>query len=234
MALFRFGRGWSEAEMRGYLAALKDRPVNFDTPIAEMTTSAGWTVDESDDEIGAESPGPPVSDGMFERSKHAIINYDFSDPSIVVGHFDPAVPPVGRDMLLELKVLGFRFLCGVRLHSLREEHYADASYFGFRYDTLEGHVERGYEWFLLTKDHETGRVHFQIEAHWRIGQFPNLWSKVGFYLIGEHYRSLWRRRAPERLRRVAHQAIASPIAPSGGLAHRGDETPVRTDAEAAR
>ena len=29
----------------------------------------------------------------------------------------------------------------------------------FRYDTLEGHIERGYEWFLLTKDHATGGIH---------------------------------------------------------------------------
>jgi len=121
MALFRFGRGWSDREMRGYLDALKDRTVNFDTPMEEMTAANGWTIDGSEDEIGTEPEGPPLPDGVFARAKQAIINYDFSDPSIVVGHFDPETNPVGRDMLLELKVLGFRFLCGVRVHSVRDE-----------------------------------------------------------------------------------------------------------------
>jgi uncharacterized protein (UPF0548 family) len=214
--------------MRGYLAALKDRPVNFDTPIEQMIVSNGWTVDGSEDEIGIEPEGPPVSDGVFGRAKQAIINYDFSDPSIVVGHFDPETNPVGRDMLLELKVVGFRFLCGVRVHSIREEYEGNTSYFGFRYDTLAGHVEEGYEWFLLTKDHATGGIHFKIEAHWRMGQFPNWWSRIGFMFIGEQIRSMWRHRAPERLRKVAHELVTTPIAVEGGLAHRGNDTPVRT------
>ena len=228
MALWRFGGGWSEETMRHYLAALEHRPVNFDTPPEEMTPANGWTVDGCENEIGTEPEGPPAADGLFERAKQAIINYDFSDPSIVVGHFDPATPAAGRNMLLELKVLGFRFLCGVRVHGVRDDLEHGTSYFGFRYDTLAGHIERGYEWFLLTKDHETGGVHFKIEAHWQPGQFPTLWSKVGFKLIGEHYRTLWRHRAPERLRRIARQPATVPIAVPGRLAHRGDESPVRT------
>ena len=96
-------------------------------------------------------------------------------------------------------------------------------------DTSNG----GFEWFLLTKDHSTGGIHFKIQAHWRLGQFPNFWSKLGFKLLGEHYRSLWRQRAPERLRRVAHQPVTAPIAGPGQLAHRGDERPARTDPEPA-
>jgi uncharacterized protein (UPF0548 family) len=233
MALTRFGGGWSEKTMWRYLAELKGRTVNFDTPLEQMTLANGWTIDGSEDEIGTEPEGPPIPDGVFARAKQAIINYDFSDPSIVVGHFDPESPVVGRDMLLELKVLGFRFLCGVRVHSVREEYDGNTSYFGFRYDTLEGHIERGFEWFLLTKDHATGGVHFKIEAHWRLGQFPTWWSKVGFKLIGERYRSLWRQRAPERLRRIAHQPVTAPIAVPGHLAHRGHESPVRTDPDPA-
>ena len=229
MALFRFGVPFTDRKLRSYLNALRDRPVNFDTPVEQMTVEHGWIVDGSHDEIGTEPQGPPVHDGIFARARQAIINYDFSDPSIVVGHFDPTTPPVGRDMLLELKVLGFRFLCGARVMEVRDDYDGNTTYFGFRYDTLEGHIERGYEWFLLTKDHETGGIHFRIEAHWQLGQFPNLWSKIGFKLIGEHYRATWRRRAPARLRRIAHQPVSVPIAVPGDLAHRGGETGERTD-----
>src|SRR4051812_41175445 len=112
MALWRFGGGWSEGAMRSYLTALESRTVNFDAPLEQMTAANGWTIDGSDDEIGTEPEGPPLPDGVFARARQAIINYDFSDPSIVTGHFDPATPVVGRNMLLEIKVMGFRFLCG--------------------------------------------------------------------------------------------------------------------------
>jgi uncharacterized protein (UPF0548 family) len=230
VALWRLGRGWTEAELRAYLDDLKGRTVNFDIPPAQMTPANGWIVDGAEAvPIGREAPGPPEPDGHYERAKQAIQNYDFSDPTILVGHFDPKLPFVGRDMLLEMKVLGFRFLSGCRVHSVREESDEGATTFGFRYDTLEGHIERGFEWFLLVKEHETGLIHFTIEAHWKLGDFPNWWSAVGFKVIGERYRALWRRRAPERLRRLAHQpAAAKPVATGGRLAHRGDEAPQRT------
>jgi uncharacterized protein (UPF0548 family) len=231
MALWRFGRGWSESEMKAYLAELADRPVNFSDPIETMTAEHGWTIDGDRASLGTEPEGPPQPDGFYTRARQAIVNYDFSDPSIVVGHFDPEADLLGRDMLLEIKVLGFRFLNGVRVMDIREEVEHDTTLFGFRYDTLEGHIERGFEWFLLTKDHATGDIHFRIEAHWRPGDFPSWWSRLGFLLFGDAFRRLWRHRAPERLRRLAHQPSAKPLAAPGKLAHRGDETPRRTEPE---
>jgi uncharacterized protein (UPF0548 family) len=215
--------------MRAYLAELKDRPVSFDDPPEGITPERGWTIDGDSASLGTEPEGPPLPDGFFARARQAIVHYDFSDPRIVVGHFDPEAPLVGRDMLLEIKVWGLRFLNGVRVTAAREDADHGTSYFGFRYDTLEGNIERGFEWFLLSKDHETGEIHFRIEAHWRLGDFPNWWSRLGFRLVGEHYRVLWRHRAPLRLRRLAHQPVPSqPVAAPGRLAHRGDESPRRT------
>lgn len=226
---YRYGRGWTEPELRRMLDELAERRVNVDEAPERMTPAHGWTIDGSHDHLGSESPGPPVRDGLFLRARQGVLHYDFSDPTIVEGHFDPDVPPVGRNMLLELKVLGFHFLGGCRVTEVRDEAEEGTSYFGFRYDTLEGHIERGFEWFLLTKDHATGEVHFRIEAHWKLGDFPSWWSRVGFRLIGEHYRRLWRRRAPDRLRRLARHPAEVPIAPEGALAHRGHERPTRTE-----
>ena len=229
MALWRFGRGWPDATMKAYLEELSHRTVNFDTPIEQMTPENGWTVDGSEAQIGVEATGPPQPDGLFERARQGLINYDFSDPRIAVGHYDPKAPFVGRDMLLEIKVLGFRFLNGVRVHSVRQETDGERTVFGFRYDTLDGHIERGYEWFLLAKQHATGEVIFKIEAHWRLGDFPNWWSKLGFKLFGERFRTMWRHRAPERLRKLAHKPQEKAVAAPGELAHRGDVNPQRAD-----
>jgi uncharacterized protein (UPF0548 family) len=230
MSDWRIGRSWTEGELEQYLASLNERPVNFETPVEEMIPEHGWTVDGSHDQIGTEAAGPPEPDGAFERARQGIINYDFSDPRIVEGHFDPKVPLVGRDMVLEIKAFGImRFLGGVRVHSVREECTDDQSLFGYRYDTLRGHIERGYEWFLLTKDHRTGEVWFQIEAHWRLGDFPTWWSRVGFKLFGENFRRLWRHEAPLRLKQLTRKEPQEQIAAPGRLAHRGDPTPRPTE-----
>jgi uncharacterized protein (UPF0548 family) len=228
MAIWRFGRGWSDAALQEYLKLWSTHPVNFDVPLAEMTQANGWTIDGAHSIIGQEAPGAPLPDGFFSRARQALINYDFSDPNIVVGHFDPESEFVGRTMLLEIKVWGLHFLSGVRVHSVRDEIAAHNTVFGFRYDTLEGHIERGFEWFLLTKDHASGAIDFKIEAHWRLGQFPNWWSKLGFKLVGEKNRERWRRGALERLTRLANQPQEKAAAPPGELAHRGDEKPQRT------
>jgi uncharacterized protein (UPF0548 family) len=229
MALWRFGRGWSDDEMKHYLTALADRSVGFDVDPDTMTRENGWTVDGIDAEIGFEPPGPPLPDGLFKRCHDALVNYDFSDPRIVEGHFDPHSELVGRNILLEIKVFGLRFLNGARVHSVCDEVGKAGSILGFRYDTLEGHIERGYEWFLLTKNHQTGEIRFKIEAHWKLGDFPNWWSRMGFKIVGERFRELWRREAPFRLKRAAERARVQPAPPPGELAHRGDPRPKRTE-----
>jgi uncharacterized protein (UPF0548 family) len=226
---WRFLRGWSEEELKAYLVGLARRSINYTAVFEEMTPENGWTIDGTDKVIGTEPTGPPLADGHYARAKQAIINYDFSDPRIVMGHFDPHVPFTGRNMALEIKAFGLHFLTGTRVEGVREESDEKCTVFGFRYDTLTGHFEQGLEWFLLTKDHATGEIRFRIEARWRVGMFPNFWSRWGFLLLGEWFRTLWRHRAPERLRRLAHQPVAKPMAAPGELAHRGDTQPQRTE-----
>jgi uncharacterized protein (UPF0548 family) len=131
-------------------------------------------------------------------------------------------------MLLEIKVFGLHFLGGVRVQAVRDETSEDETNFDFRYDTLEGHFERGFEWFLLTKDHSSGQVWFKIEARWQAGDFPNWWSRIGFALVGERFREIWRRRAVKRLRQIAHQPAKDSHPIPGSLAHRGASAPERS------
>ncbi len=229
-APWRFGSSWPSDYLRTFIAELAQRKTNYGEPPENLTEEAGWTVDGAESSLGFEPPGAPVVDGLFERAKQGILNYDFSDPRIVVGHFDPKSPLIGRNIALEIKVLGLRFLGGARVMDAREENTAAESVFGFRYDTLEGHFERGFEWFLLTKNHATGEVRFKIEAHWRVGLFPNWWSKMGFLLIGQFYRRWWRNLAPGRLKELARKPLSKPTAGPDGLAHRGDIEPQRTQA----
>ena len=206
VAPWRLGPTWPATTLRAHLRALNDRPVTFDVAPSRLMPEEGWIVDGIDARIGREPPGPPLADGTFARARRAIVAYEFSDPRLVRGHFDRTAPLLGRNMLLEAKVVWLRFLVGVRVAEAREARDDGRSVFVFHYDALDGHVVRGAEWFMLAKDHRTGALRFRIEAHWRHGRFPTWWSELGFRLFGRSYRALWRRLAVRRLRRLARAA----------------------------
>ncbi|MFW6175998.1 MAG: DUF1990 family protein [Acidobacteriota bacterium] len=164
----RFGRGWPERDLVELLDAAEGRPRSFsESSLEEMLPAAGWRRQVSQAVVACDVPGPPGP--VFRRLAEAVEGYEFSDPAIARGYYRPDGALLGRRMLLELRTLGFRFLCPVVVSRVRRESGARRSVVGFRYDTLEGHVEDGAEWFLLTKDHATGRILFSIEARWRSG-----------------------------------------------------------------
>jgi uncharacterized protein (UPF0548 family) len=217
MAEWRFGHGWTDAELRDRLERFRDLPLNF----AAVDGSSRWNRYYTEAMVGLESRGEPVRGGPFERARAAVEAYQFSDPGIVVGHFDPAEPLRGRTLALEIQVLGLHYLCGVRVNAVRVREERDETVFAFRYDTLEGHIERGMEWFLLTKKHRSGEVWFRIHASWQEGEFPNWWSRAGFRLLGRRYQLAWHRLAYLRLReRIGSRGERFSPLPSGdGLMH---------------
>ena len=202
MAEWRFGRSWTPEELEGRLKGVRSAHLNFSINEASGPFAKGWHRYSSEAVIGLESVGAPAPDGPFERAWTAIQNYRFSDPRIVTGHFDPRASLLGRTLLLEIKVLGLHYLCGVRIGAIRERVKAGSYIRGFRYDTLEGHLEEGSEWFLLGKVEKTGEVWFRIHASWRPGQFPNGWSRIGFHLLARRYQLAWHRLAYLRLRQI--------------------------------
>lgn len=201
MAEIRALRGWTRDELAERLLALAELPRSSPpVPLEQLDVDQGWRVEHSEAIVGREPSGPPATEGLFERAKQAVDVYAFSDPTIVEAHFDPANPLLGRHMLLELKVLGLHYLCGVEVVDIKDGSNDHTSAFGFRYDTLAGHIERGGEWFVVTKDHATGEIRLCITSRWRLGDMPNAWTRAGFCVLAPYYRALWLRRAHERLR----------------------------------
>jgi uncharacterized protein (UPF0548 family) len=212
MAEWRLLRGWSSAELKLRLDALADARRNFDAQESDMTGDNGWFHYHSEAVIMR-----AADDDACERARVALANYRFSDPSIVVAHFEPAAPLPARRMLLEIRVLGLRYLCATVVDRVHDEPQA----FGFRYDTLEGHIERGAEWFLLTRN-DGGELRFRIEARWQRGDLPNWWSRVGFVLLSGYFQRRWHRQAHRRMSLLAHYgSLAPPRADRAGLTHQG-------------
>lgn len=213
MAEWRLLRGWSAEELRARVESIDKARRNFDAEEEEMTGDSGWYHYYSEAVIARELEGTD----RFERARVGLRHYQFSHPGIVLAHFDPDAPLLSRRMLLEIQVLGLHYLCPALVSRVREE----PSVYGFRYDTLDGHIESGMEWFLLTKD-ARGDIRFRIEARWRHGDFPNWWSRLGFMLLSGPYQRHWHREAHRRLSLLAHYGSTSrPPRDRAGLTHQG-------------
>ncbi|HWV39849.1 MAG TPA: DUF1990 family protein [Vulgatibacter sp.] len=224
MARWRHLRGWSDAELAACLDAAEELPLNFRDDLP-LVPERGWNRVRSRAVIAREAPGPPSTAGAFSRAWRAVEAFEHSDPRIVVAHFRPSVPLERRHLLLELRPLSLRFLCPARVAAVRAESDAASTRRGFTIETLAGHVERGREEFLLEKDHRTGEVRFGIEAAWREGDFPSLWSRIGFELLGRRYQRAWHRLAHLRLRQIAAGLEAHDPLAGVGLAHEGRQMP---------
>lgn len=209
--VYRWGRRFSTQELAAELARLPERASTGPRSESEAARDPTWHHYYSEALIAREAPGPPEPGGAFERARRGIAGYAFSDPEIVRGHFDISRPLEGRPMLLELQVLGLRLLCGVMVCAVRDEQSDASSTWGFRYDTLEGHVEAGAEWFLLSKVHATGDVRFRIQAAWQAGTLPNWWTRLGFQVLSRRYQRAWHRAAYARLRALVDARDLPPL-----------------------
>jgi uncharacterized protein (UPF0548 family) len=213
MAEWRVLRGWSNQALQARLGRLATVPLNFAASEEQMTGEHGWhhyfseSVIAQDDDAAA----------RFARARVALSSYRFSDPRVVTAHFDPGTPLLMRRLLLEINVLGLHYLCPALVNRVRDE----PGLYGFRYDTLDGHIERGVEWFLLTRG-AGGEIRFRIEARWQRGELPNWWSRIGFALLARHYQRRWHRQAHRRLSLFAHYGSLTPPRGDGsGLTHQG-------------
>lgn len=157
---WRFGRSWTESELASRLDRLRHADINFHVEGKKVPSGPEWKRYYTQATIAREKAGPPEPGGAFEKAWTLITSYQFSDPTIVRAHYDPREPLVGRTMLLELQAMGFRFLCGTRVNFDRSVQTDTETLLGFRYDTLEGHIEAGSEWFMLKKNHQTGEIRF--------------------------------------------------------------------------
>jgi hypothetical protein len=218
-AAWRWGRSFPPQEIARRLRALD----GIQSLVArEGANDDGLEHYYSEAIIAREAPGLPRPGGAFERACELSARYEFSDPRIVIGHFDPKRPLLGRPLLLELRAVGLHILASVRVNEVYERRNVDdVSVFAWRYDTLPGHIEFGSEWFRVLQRHSSGEVRFQIEARWRPGEFPNAWMRVGFDWVARRYQRAWHRRAYARLRHLLGAGPLPPLPSRQHILHSG-------------
>ena len=211
------------------LADLAGRDVNFDPDeLAGAHPGSGWNIDDYCAPLPAEPPGEPARDGSFAIASRLMRDYAFADPKIVRAVYDPAHELANRNMLLQVRFGPLRFFFGCRIGAVTDETRTvggrQARIWGWRYSTLEGHVERGRMHWEVWKWIDDGMVEFRIHVVSQPAKVRNPIVRLGFRLVGRHEQKRFARRACERMRELVASELAGTQAGRSARAHEPGAT----------
>lgn len=185
------------------LAAQRRRKVNFDPAEVDDT----WHHDELRAVIGTEEPGPPVPGGVWQTACRLVAEYEQADPAIIRAVYDPDAPLHGRDMLLEGRFLVLRFYMGVRVTDVIDELRDGDRLWGWAYETLEGHIERGRMSYEVVKHETTGEVELVIRAYSEGAPTLGPVVGLGWKVFGRRTQVRFYRECGKRLARLVREHL---------------------------
>jgi uncharacterized protein (UPF0548 family) len=208
------------ASIRPQLEALSQKSFNYDARALDLRhPGPEWHVDDRWQPLPSEPPGEPLADGSWAVARRLIQGYDVADPAIVRAFYEQDEPYPGRDMLLELRALGFiRVRVGVRISDVYDESRVlggrEGRVYGWAYRTLEGHVESGQMHWEVWKWTQTGDVGFRVHSVSRPASGTNPVIRIGFWLLRGHERALFLRRADRRMVELTQRGLRHAASPA--------------------
>lgn len=168
----------------------------------------GWNTDTHRGALPAERPGAPEPGGAWEQACRLVRDYEFSPPEIVRALYDPDAPLLGRNMLLEARFHGLHFYCGVRVTEVVDDTRENGDrVWGWAYETLEGHLERGKVTYSVVKHHDTGQVEFVAESYSQGTPTLDRLTFIGWRIFGRRTQLRFYRRCRDRLRTATEAAL---------------------------
>ena len=175
--------------------------------------AAGWQVDAREIQLPAEPPGPPLKDAAFSIACSILSDYSFPPPRLIRGRFNPSSPIEGRAMLLTATYLWMRFELPVRVSRVIDETRngaAGSEYaWGYSYQTLAGHIERGEITFEIIKNLASGAVRFRIHSFSQTGHIANPIHRIGFRIVGRRLQARFTVESLRNMQRLVAGALAT-------------------------
>lgn len=181
------------------LAALRNRERNYDP--AEVRRP-DWNFDAHRAAVADEPPGPPTRGGPWEVACELVRDYEFTPPELVRAVYDRDTPLLGRNVLLEARFAILRFWMGVRITSVVEESDETHDVWGWGYETLQGHLERGEVVYRVIKHRNTGRVEFTASSVSQADPELGPILRTGWALFGRHAQLRFYRKIGRRISRL--------------------------------
>jgi uncharacterized protein (UPF0548 family) len=188
------------------LAGLRNRGINYDP--GEVRPPE-WNFDVHRSVIGSEQPGPPVPHAVWETARDLVRDYEFTPPELIRAVYHRRDPLLGRTLLLEGRFFGLRFYMGVRITVLLDEtRNHQQRVWGWAYETLEHHLERGKVTYEVVKHLDSGQVEFvaSCQSQRSPGLGPIL--RLGWLLFGRRTQLRFYRRCGQRLRELVRASLS--------------------------
>ncbi len=211
-------RGPLDDKLLARLAAISHMEATIDLAQRDQyVADAGWNVDAREVPLPDEPPGAPLTDGAFAAARTILEQYAFAPPRLIRGAFDPAAPLDGRAMLLTATYLWMTFELPVRVSRVidteRTGPDGTSRVWGYSYQTLAGHIERGEITFEIIKHLASGAVTFRIHSFSQTGHIPNLIHRIGFRIVGRRLQKRFATESLQNMQRLVRQALATTHAP---------------------
>lgn len=212
------------------LADLEWRHVNY---AAEEVREPLWNFDSHRRSLGVERPGPPEPGGIWETACRLVRDYEFAVPGRVRAIYRRESALLGRDLLLEGRFFGLRFHMGARITEIIDETHPERMW-GWSYETLDGHLERGKMSYLVTKHPTSGRVEFLVSGFSQRSPGLGPLVRLGWAVFGRSTQLRFYRHCGERLNRLVQEALAGrapgpPPVSDGVVLVPSDTVPRRLD-----
>ena len=200
---------------RRALEDLHDVPLNFDLDAVDVEDATqGWTLDDWCQPLPDEPPGEPVPGGPYEVAAGLLQDYAFADPRIVRAVYRADVPLAERDMVLEARFYGLRFLLGLRVGDVVDETTTvdgrPVQRWGWNYRTLKGHLETGQMDFQVWKWVDSGEVEFRVNAYSRRARITNPIIWLGMTVFGRWMQVRFARNALSRMDELVRARLGEP------------------------
>ncbi len=182
------------------LAELRDREINYDP---SEVRPPDWHFDVHRSVVGRERPGPPEPGGVWETACGVVRDYEFTPPELIRAVYHRRDPLLGRNLLLE-----GRFWEKV---------------WGWAYDTLEHHLERGKVTYEVVKHLTSGQVEFVASCQSQRSAAVGPVLRLGWLLFGRRTQLRFYRRCGQRLHELMRASL------TGAPAQAAARSPLRID-----
>jgi uncharacterized protein (UPF0548 family) len=188
----------------GALAELRDREINYNP---SEVRPPDWNFDVHRSPVGCERPGPPEPGGVWETARDLVRDYEFTPPELVRAVYDRRDPLLGRNLLLEGRFSALRFYMGVRITALVDETRQQERVWGWAYQTLEHHLERGKVTYEVVKHLDSGQVEFVASCHSQRSPAAGPILRLGWLLFGRRAQLRFYRRCGQRLPELVRASL---------------------------
>ena len=194
------------------LAGLRTREINYDPG---EVSPADWHFDVHRSLVGRERPGPPEPHAVWATACELVRDYEFTPPELIRAVYHRRDPLLGRNLLLEGRFSVLRFYMGVRITVLIDEtRHQRERVWGWSYQTLDHHLERGKVTYEVVKHLDTGEVEFVASCHSQRSPAVGPILRLGWRLFGRRAQLRFYHRCGQRLRDLVRASLIGTPAPA--------------------